>query len=250
MSALPFPITPTLYDAVLFDLDGVLTSTARIHADCWQQMFDTYLRQRARDSGEAFQPFDPQSDYHAHLDGKPRLDGVRDFLQSRSISLPMGDPTDPPDRDTQWGLANRKSALVQEAFATQGVEAYPGSVTWVHQLHAAGIKTAVVTSSTSCDTVLAAAGIADLFEVRVDGALAAQRQLPGKPAPDTFLAAAELLAAEPPRTVVVEDAIAGVQAGRAGGFGLVIGVSRKDDAAALKAHGADLVVYDLVELVV
>lgn len=243
------PITSERFDAVLFDLDGVLTSTARIHARCWKATFDEFLARRAADKREALQPFDIDDDYKRHVDGKPRYEGVRSFLASRKISLPDGSPADPPNDDTACGLGNRKDELVKAAIDHGEVEAYSGSVALLRQLRQRGIRTAVVSSSNHCEQVLRAAGIAELFQARVDGLVAAELGLRGKPAPATFLKAAQMLGATPARAVVVEDAMAGVQAGRAGGFGLVIGVDREGNGDALRAHGADVVVADLAELI-
>ncbi|HJR76409.1 MAG TPA: beta-phosphoglucomutase family hydrolase [Nitrospiraceae bacterium] len=237
------------FDAVLFDLDGVLTATAKVHAACWKTMFDEYLRTRANKTGESFRPFDIQADYKAYVDGKLRYDGVRDFLKSRAIELPEGNPDDPPSAATVCGLGNRKNDMINEVLQSEGVEPYEGSVVLVRQLRRKGMKTAVVSSSHNCLAVLQAAKVADLFDVRVDGEVADRLHLRGKPAPDTFLAAAKQLGVPPQRAVVVEDAIAGVQAGRAGRFGLVVGVARKGEADALKDNGADVVVGDLSELV-
>jgi beta-phosphoglucomutase family hydrolase len=237
------------YDAVLFDLDGVITNTATLHATCWKQMFDEYLRERAEQKGEAFRPFDLATDYRLYVDGEPRFDGVRDFLRSRRIQLPEGTPYDPADVETVHGLGNRKNELVNRAIAELGVEPYAGTVQFIHQLRRDGFKIAVVTSSQNCDAVLRAAKLDDLFEVRVDGNLIQAQRLAGKPAPDTFLIAAKQLGVEPIRTVVIEDAISGVEAGSNGKFGLVIGVARKGNAEELKRHGAHLVVDDLGELV-
>jgi beta-phosphoglucomutase family hydrolase len=236
------------FDAVLFDLDGVLTATAKLHATCWKKMFDEYLLERAATTGKTFQPFEIATDYKRYVDGKLRYDGVRAFLESRGIDLPWGDPEDPPDRATICGLGNRKNELIQDFLASGSVEVFESSVAVVRQLRGAGIRTAVVSASKNCQAILEAAGIVDLFDVRVDGVVAAQLQLPGKPAPDTFLEAARQLGVEPERAVVVEDAVSGVQAGRAGGFGLVIGVDRKGDPEALRNNGADVVVTDLGEL--
>ncbi len=236
------------YDAVLFDLDGVVTDTANIHATCWKQMFDEYLKVRAEDRGEAFQPFEIDTDYKLYVDGKPRFDGVRDFLKSRAIQLPEGTPADAPSVETVRGLGNRKNELVNDAIDTGGVDVYEGTVALIRHLLEDGFRVAVVTSSQNCNLVLNAAQIADLFEVRVDGNVILEKHLSGKPAPDGFLEAAKELGVEPQRSVVVEDAISGVQAGAAGGFGLVIGVARKDNVAELKQHGADIVVHDLSEL--
>jgi beta-phosphoglucomutase family hydrolase len=237
------------YDAVLFDLDGVITDTANLHATCWKQMFDEYLQKRARQRGEAFRPFDVSTDYRLYVDGKPRFDGVRDFLSSRRIQLPEGNPDDPAQEETVCGLGNRKNDLVNHAIADVGVEPYEGTVEFIHQLRRNGFKTAVVTSSQNCTVVLKAAKLDGFFEVRVDGNTIESERLAGKPAPDTFLMAARLLGVEPTRAVVIEDAISGVQAGSNGSFGLVIGVARKGNAEELKQHGAHLVVDDLGELV-
>jgi len=247
-SKLKQAVTKDRFDAVLFDLDGVLTDTAKIHAACWKRVFDDFLRQRAAENDEPFRPFDIATDYKQYVDGKLRFDGVRSFLQSRGIHLPYGDPDDPPDRETVCGLGNRKNEMVKEAFKSGGVEAYEGSVAFVRHLRSRGIKTAVVSASSNCEAILKAAGIADLFDVRVDGEVASRLKLAGKPAPDTFLKAAEQLGVAAKRALVVEDAISGVQAGRDGGFGLVIGVNRKGDAKALWENGADIVVDDLGEM--
>jgi beta-phosphoglucomutase family hydrolase len=242
------PISPDRFDAVLFDLDGVLTSTAQIHALCWKTMFDEFLSRRATAVPESFRPFDIDSDYKWHVDGKPRYDGVRSFLSSRNISLAEGAPTDGPAADTVCGLGNRKDELVKAAIDRGEVEAYPGSVALVRRLRDQGIRTAVVSSSNNCEQVLRAVGILNLFDARVDGVVASELKLPGKPAPDTFLKAAQMLGVSPARAVVVEDAIAGVQAGRAGGFGLVVGVDRGAGRDTLRESGADIVVADLAEL--
>ena len=237
------------FDAVLFDLDGVLTATAKVHAACWKRMFDDYLRMRATKSGESFHPFELPSDYKTYVDGKPRYDGVRDFLKSRAIELPEGNPHDIPDAETVCGLGNRKNDMINDMLRSEGVEPYEGSIALVRHLRRRGMKTAVVSSSQNCLAVLEAAKMADLFDARVDGNVASQLNLRGKPAPDMFLAAATHLAMPPQRAVVVEDAISGVQSGRAGGFGLVIGVARKGEGNVLKDNGADVVVADLGELV-
>jgi beta-phosphoglucomutase family hydrolase len=242
-------MTRDRYDAVLFDLDGVITNTANLHAACWKHMFDEYLEKRARQSGEAFRPFDIAADYRLYVDGKPRFDGVRDFLASRGIQLDEGSPDDPPQAETVGGLGNRKNDLVHNAIESVGVEPYEGSVRFIHELRRDGFKIAVVTSSQNCDAVLEAAKLDAVFKVRVDGNLIEAQHLNGKPAPDTFLMAAKLLAVEPSRAVVVEDAISGVQAGIGGNFGLVIGIARKGNAEELQRHGAHLVVNDLGELV-
>jgi beta-phosphoglucomutase family hydrolase len=242
-------LQPGRFDAVLFDMDGVLTSTAKIHAAAWEATFDEFLAGRAERQGEPFVPFDVDTDYRLYVDGKLRYEGVRSFLASRGIQLPEGTPDDPPTADTVCGLGNRKDALVKAAIDRGEAESYPGSVALLHRLREQGIRTAVVSSSNNCEDVLRATGIYDLFDVHVDGHVATRLHLPGKPAPDTFLKAAEQLGVSPGRAVVVEDAIAGVQAGRAGGFGLVIGVDRGGNADALRASGADFVVSDPGELV-
>jgi beta-phosphoglucomutase family hydrolase len=236
------------FDAILFDLDGVLTDTARIHAACWKRMFDAFLETRAEAGNDAFRPFDIETDYPPYVDGKPRFDGVRDFLTSRGIELPEGSPDDSPECETVCGLGNRKNEMVNRAIAELGVDAYPGSVAVVRKIREDGVKTAVISSSSNCAAVLEAAKIADLFDARVDGVDIVEQGLAGKPAPDSFLEGARRLGTSPERCAVVEDAISGVQAGRAGGFELVIGVARKDDARALCENGADLVVTDLGEL--
>jgi beta-phosphoglucomutase family hydrolase len=242
-------ITRSQYDAVLFDLDGVITNTASIHGACWKKMFDEYLQTRAIARGEAFRPFDPDADYRLHVDGKPRFDGVRDFLASRGIELPEGSPHDPPEAETVGGLGNRKNRLVTKAIEDEGVDAYEGSIRFIHKLRDQGFKVAVVSSSENCEAVLKAADLEALFELRVDGAMVEAQHLAGKPAPDTFLIAAKLLGVEPTRAVVVEDALSGVEAGLAGKFGLVVGVARRGNAEELRRHGAHLVVDDLGELV-
>ena len=248
MNPPPRPITSDHFDAVLFDLDGVLTSTAKIHSKCWKAMFDAFLSQRAAEGKEPFRPFDIETDYKLYVDGKPRYEGVRSFLASRHISLSEGVPGDLPTANTVCGLGNRKDELVKAAIDRGEVEPYPGSVALVRRLREQGIRTAVVSSSNNCEEVLRAAGMLELFETRVDGLVASKLQLRGKPEPDTFLEAARVLGVSPARAVVVEDALAGVAAGRAGGFGLVIGVDREGGGDALRTHGADVVVTDLGEL--
>ena len=239
---------PTGVKACLFDLDGVLTQTAKLHAAAWKEMFDEYLRGRAADRREEFVAFDPVGEYDDYVDGRPRSDGVRAFLSSRGIELPEGSPGDPPGKETISGLGNRKNEILQKMIHDQGVAPYEGSVRYVHAVRDAGFRRAVVSSSTNCRDVLVAAGILDLFEEIVDGHTAEREHLSGKPAPDTFLAAARALAVSPGQSAVFEDALAGVAAGRAGEFGFVIGVDRVGQADALKAHGADVVVRDLAEL--
>jgi beta-phosphoglucomutase family hydrolase len=241
-------ITRENFDAFLFDLDGVLTTTAKLHATAWKQTFDEFLKRWAKAREEAFVPFE-MDDYRRYVDGKTRFDGVQSFLASRGIELSYGAPTDAPSAPTVCGLGNQKNELVNEIVAREGVEAYPGSVKALDFLRAQGYKTAVVSSSENCAAVLKAARIESLFEVRVDGQTAAEMNLPGKPEPDMFLTAARQLGVDAKRAVVVEDAIAGVQAAKRGGFGLVIGVARSGNADALKVQGADIVVGDLEELI-
>jgi len=242
-------ITRDLYDAVLLDLDGVITDTANLHADSWKQMFDHYLQSRASRRGEEFKPFDLATDYLRYVDGKQRFDGVRDFLKSRDIELPEGSVDDPPTADTVGGLGNRKNDLVNAVIKEKGVDAYEGSVKLIRQLRQQGFKLAVVTSSQNCTAVLRAAKLDGFFDAQVDGKVIHTLHLAGKPAPDTFLRAAKLLAAEASRSVVIEDAISGVQAGHTGNFGLVIGVARKGNDEELRRNGAHVVVKDLAELV-
>jgi beta-phosphoglucomutase family hydrolase len=235
---------PTQVRACLFDLDGVLTKTAVVHAAAWKEMFDAFLRARP----EPFVPFDAVHDYDTYVDGKTRSDGVRSFLESRGIVLPEGAPDDPTGAETVRGLGNRKNALVLELIRRQGVEPYEDAEQFVRAVRAAGLSTAVVSSSANCREVVHAAGLDDLFDVRVDALVAADQGLAGKPAPDTYLAAARMLGVGPASSAVFEDALAGVEAGRAGGFALVVGVDRAGQADALHAHGADVVVQALTEL--
>jgi beta-phosphoglucomutase family hydrolase len=239
---------PDGVNTCLFDLDGVLTQTAKVHAAAWKEMFDAYLKQRAERTGERFVPFDPGEDYDKYVDGKPRYEGVQSFLESRGIELPRGNPEDPPDAETVDGLGNRKNEIVLSLIHKDGVEPYEGSVGYLHAARDAGFRRAVVSSSTNCKDVLKAAGIEDLLEVRMDGVVAEQEHLRGKPAPDTYRKAAEMLGSEPAECAVFEDALAGVESGRAGNFGCVVGVDRVGQADELRKHGADIVVKDLAEL--
>jgi beta-phosphoglucomutase family hydrolase len=231
--------------ACLFDLDGVLTQTAKVHDKAWKQTFDEFLRQR---DGEGFEPFDRVADYDEYVDGKPRYDGVRSFLASRGIQLAEGSPDDPPTANTICGVGNRKNELVLELIKRHGVEAYDGSVAYVRAARDAGLRRAVVSSSANCRDVLIAAGIEHLFEARIDGIVAEQQHLKGKPAPDTFLAGARALDVSAAEAAVFEDALAGVQAGRDGRFRYVVGVDRVGQADELRRHGAGVVVKDLSEL--
>ena len=233
--------------ACLFDLDGVLTRTERVHAAAWKEMFDDYLRARAG-PGVPFTPFDEHDDYLRFVDGKTRADGVRSFLGSRGIELPDGQPDDPVARETVHGLGNRKNEIVLAVIARIGVEVYEGSVRYVHAVREAGLRCGVVSSSANCRDVLARADLARLFDVVVDGADAVAKRLSGKPAPDAYSAAADGLGVEPAVAAVFEDAEAGVEAGRMGGFGFVVGVDRSNRPHALRDHGADVVVGDLEEL--
>ena len=239
---------PATISACLFDLDGVLTQTAKVHAQAWKQMFNAYLQKHSAATGAPFQPFDAVNDYDLYVDGKPRQDGVRSFLQARHITLPEGSPTDPPNVETVYGLGNRKDQIFLELIHTHGVAAYEGSVRYIHAAREAGLKLAVVSASKNCSEVLRAARLDGLFDAQVDGNVAEQRGLKGKPAPDTYLEAARMLATTPPAAAVFEDALAGVEAGRAGGFGIVIGIDRTGQATALRRHGADVVVSDLADL--
>ena len=226
----------------------MLTKTAAVHNAAWKEMFDSYLRERSRRTGEPFVPFDPVKDYDEYVDGKPRADGTRSFLASRGIELPEGSDDDPPEAETVHGLGNRKNEILQRRIRENGVEAYEGSVRYVKAARDAGLRRAVVSSSANARDVLIAAGIEDLFDARIDGVVAKREHLRGKPAPDTFLAGARVLGLEPGEAVVYEDALAGVEAGRAGKFCFVVGVDRVGQAEALKQHGADMVVTDLAQL--
>jgi beta-phosphoglucomutase family hydrolase len=234
--------------ACLFDLDGVLTRTASLHAAAWKQMFDAFLREHAEATGAPFDPFDPERDYHEYVDGKLRYDGVRSFLASRGIELPEGEPGDPPGAETIVGLGDWKNELVLSLIRGGDVETYRGSLRYVRAAMDAGLRRAIVSASKNCREILLAAGIDDLFEEVIDGVVAEREHLSGKPAPDTFLAGAEALGVPPAEAAVFEDALAGVAAARAGGFGYVVGVNRSDQAEALLEHGADTVVSDLTEL--
>ena len=234
--------------ACLFDLDGVLTETAKVHAAAWKEMFDAFLRARSKGSNEPFVAFDEVADYDSFVDGKPRADGTRSFLKSRGIDLPEGAVDDATAAKTVCGLGNAKNEIVLRKIREEGVEAFPGSLRYLKAVRAADLRRAVVSSSANCAAVLEAAGIAELFEVRIDGVTVEKDHLAGKPAPDTFLAGARALGVTPDQAVVFEDALSGVEAGRAGRFGYVVGVDRVGQAEALRAHGANVVVTDLAEL--
>ena len=239
---------PAHVSACLFDLDGVLTQTAKVHNAAWAETFDAYLRRRSAEIGEPFHPFDPGPDYNRYVDGRPRADGVRTFLASRGITLPEGSPDDPPEADTVNGLGNRKNVVLLQRIEQHGVEVYEGSVRYLEAATTAGLRRAVVSASANCAAVVHAAGLDRWLEARVDGVVARANGLRGKPAPDTFLEGARLLGVEPAQAAVFEDALAGVAAGRAGGFGYVVGVDRVGQADELLAHGADVVVTDLADL--
>ena len=228
-------------EAVVFDLDGVVTLTASTHAAAWKRLFDEVLERRAKEVGEPFVPFDREDDYHRYVDGKPRIEGVKSFLASRGIELPEGTPNDGPDEPTAWGLGNRKNGFFQQVLEERGAEVDEETVAFIRQLRAEGVRVAVASSSKNCGPILDRAGLTDLFEVRIDGVVSEEIGLRGKPSPDIFVEAARRVGAAPERTAVVEDAISGVQAGRAGDFGLVIGIDRIGAAVALREHGADLV---------
>ena len=234
--------------ALLFDLDGVLTDTAAVHNAAWKEMFDEFLRKRAEQNGETFVPFDSDHDYPAYVDGKPRSDGVRDFLTSRGIDLPEGSPDDGPDAETVNGLGNRKNVSLLHHIDTDGVKVFEGSRRYLEAARDAGLRRAVVSSSANTEQVLQVTGLGEFIEERVDGKTLKEKNLRGKPAPDTFLLGAERLGVPPSQAVVFEDALAGVEAGRNGKFGYVIGVDRVGHADALREHGADVVVDDLAEL--
>jgi beta-phosphoglucomutase family hydrolase len=239
---------PDAVTACLFDMDGVVTQTAKVHDAAWKEMFDDFLKSWSVSHNVPFVPFDPVRDYDEYVDGKPRLEGTASFLKSRGIELPAGEESDPAGTPTVWGLSNRKNELILKVLARDGVQAYEGSVRYVKAAREAGLRTAIVSSSANTEAVLKAAGVDSLFEVRVDHQVAEAAKLRGKPAPDTFLEAARLLGVAPANATVFEDALAGVAAGRAGNFGFVVGVDRVGQADQLHAHGADVVVKDLAEL--
>ena len=239
---------PDAITACLFDMDGVITQTAKVHDAAWKEMFDDFLRSWSASHNVPFVPFDPVADYDEYVDGKPRIEGTSSFLQSRGIELPMGEESDPPGTPTIWGLSNKKNELIQQVIERDGVQAYEGSVRYVTAAREAGLRTAIVSSSANTEAVLKAAGVESLFEVRVDHQVAEAAKLRGKPAPDTFLEAARMLGFAAAEAAVFEDALVGVAAGRAGNFGFVVGVDRVGQADALRSHGADIVVKDLGEL--
>ncbi len=239
---------PDAVHACLFDLDGVLTDTASVHTKAWKVMFDSFLEQRAQSTGEQFVPFDADKDYLKYVDGKKREDGVRSFLASRGIELPDGDPDDGPDKDTIYGLGTRKNDAFQETLHKDGVKVFDGSRRYLEKVAAAGLATAVVSSSANTGEVLKITGLDKFVQQRVDGVTLREEHIAGKPAPDSYLRGAELLEVEPAAAAVFEDALSGVQAGRAGNFGYVVGVDRVGQADELRSHGADVVVTDLGDL--
>lgn len=244
------PITSDKYKAVLFDLDGVLTSTEKIHSACWKKMFDDFLLNYSKENNLEFVPFDINSDYLNYVDGKPRYRGVEDFLSSRGIEIPAGNKDDSHDEISVCGLGNKKNLLFNKMIGKEPVEVYESSIELVKHLKDNKFRIAVVSSSKNCKTILKAAGIEKYFELVVDGITAEKTGLSGKPLPDTYLEAAKKLGTKPEETVVVEDAVSGVQAGRNGNFGLVVGIARKDNNKELEKNGADIVVDDLREFVI
>ena len=249
MDTRPALISRARHDAVVFDMDGVVTQTSVVHAAAWKALFDAYLRKRAAHEGRAFRPFDENTDYRLYVDGKPRYDGVRDFLAARGIELPEGQPSDPPELETVCGLGNRKNVFFNTEVKEHGITAYPSTVALIHRLREAGVRVGLMSSSKNTAMILDVAGLTGLFEVRVDGVAGEELGLPGKPDPAMYLETARQLGVAPARAVVVEDALSGVEAGHRGGFDLVIGVDRLGQAEALRRHGADVVVNDLSEVV-
>ena len=239
---------PEAVHACLFDLDGVLTDTASVHTKAWKAMFDGFLSHRAESTGERFVPFDPVKDYREYVDGKKREDGVRSFLASRDIELPDGDPDDPADADTIYGLGNRKNDAFQKTLHDEGVKVFDGSRRYLEAAEKAGLAIAVVSSSANTQEVLEVTGLDRFVQQRVDGVTLREEHIAGKPAPDSYLRAAQLLDVPPAAAAVFEDALSGVEAGRAGNFGYVVGVDRVGQADELRSHGADVVVTDLGDL--
>ncbi len=232
------------FDTVIFDLDGVVTKTALVHAAAWKEMFDEYLRMRQERDQEPFREFTHENDYLPYVDGKPRYKGVQSFLESRNVHIPLGTPEDAPDQETVCGLGNRKNIKFREVLLEKGVEVYPSTVALIKDLKARGIRIGVASSSKNCQYVLQAAGIEDLFETRVDGVVSAEMGLKGKPEADIFVTAAKNVGSDPSRAIVVEDAVSGVQAGRNGKFLLVIGLAREKNEKELSENGADVVITD------
>lgn len=241
MAKLPFT-------AVVFDLDGVITDTARVHARAWKTAFDEYLLLREKRDGEPFKEFTRENDYLPYVDGKPRYKGVRSFLESRGIDIPFGDPSDGPEKETCCGIGNRKNLSFNQALKDEGADVFESTVAFVHELKKAGVHVGVASSSKNCKAILETAGLADLFETRIDGVVSAEIGLKGKPEGDIFTTAARRMGAAPSESIVVEDATSGVAAGRNGGFGLVLGLSREDNVQDLLDNGADLVVKDMADV--
>jgi beta-phosphoglucomutase family hydrolase len=239
---------PDAITACLFDMDGVITQTAKVHDKAWKEMFDEFLKDWSSAHNQKFVPFDPDKDYNDYVDGKPRTDGIESFLDSRGIKLPEGQESDKPGTQTVYGLGNRKNDLFLQVVKRDGVQPYEGSVRYLRAVRQAGLRTAIVSSSANTADVLKSAGVADYFEVRIDHQAAERHKLHGKPAPDTYLEAARELGIEAARAAVFEDALSGVAAGQAGHFGCVVGVDRVGQADQLRAHGASVVVKDLAEL--
>lgn len=236
------------FESVIFDLDGVITKTAKVHARAWKETFDSYLHLREKRDSEPFRGFTHDNDYLPYVDGKPRYQGVKSFLESRGINIPYGDPGDSPDKETICGIGNKKNKMFNEILKKQGAEVFPSSIEFIKSLRNAGIRVGVASSSKNCQAVLQSVNIEDLFETRVDGVVSAELGLKGKPQGDIFVTAAKNLGTEPVKSVVVEDAESGVEAGKNGGFGLTLGVARADNEKDLKEHGADIVVKDLAEI--
>ncbi|TDJ64013.1 MAG: HAD family hydrolase [Proteobacteria bacterium] len=236
------------FDAVIFDMDGVVTDTALLHSVAWKELFDAYLEERAERNGEAFREFDAKGDYLTYVDGKPRYKGVQSFLESRGIDLPSGDQTDGAGQETVCGLGNAKDAIFERLLHRDGPKLFHSTIALIHELKAAGVQTSIISSSKHCQEILQMAGVEDLFVTRIDGVNSEQLGLKGKPDADIFTKSAEMLGVPVSRSVVVEDAVSGVQAGRAGGFALVLGIDRGNNREALMANGADFVVNDLAEI--
>jgi alpha,alpha-trehalase len=247
-SAASHTISAKTYDAWLFDLDGVITDTASVHGAAWKKTFDNYLEKVAKRDQVPFKSFEIDPDYFEYVDGKPRYEGVDSFLRSRGIEIPWGTPDDGPQEQTVCGVGNEKNIFFQEILAARGADIFDSTVSLIRELRKHGVKVAVVSSSKNCTTILGVAGLSDLFEVQIDGVVAAAEKIAGKPKPDTYVEAAKRLGAAIERSVVIEDAISGVQAGRAGNFGLVLGIARHDEPEVLLENGADIVVKDMAEV--
>lgn len=237
------------YEAAILDMDGVITSSARVHAAAWKKMFDEYLKEGTQREGLDYRPFDDREDYYRYVDGKPRYEGAESFLESRGVSLPYGSPEDSPDKETVCGLGNRKNEYFHEYLKKNGVESYDSTIDFIKKLLSQGRKVAVISSSRNAKAVLDAAGVRGLFQTVIDGVYSAENELKGKPEPDIFLEAAKHLEVNPQEAIVIEDAVSGVKAGKKGGFGLVVGIDRSGENQDLRASDADIVVSDLSELI-